>query len=320
MKRNSIAKALLAVGILVARFFSCNVVFADDTPNSTLTVSPSYQNIVLEPGTSFRGSITISNAADAKQPLDYSAFIGSFSQSKSDDSKDDYGAADVLTESSYNQIMKWITLDKESGSVQPNASETLGFTVNVPTDAPAGGQYATIIVRNDTGGTTDNVNGNVAIQNVFQFASIIYAEVTGETRKTGQVLENNMPSMLFQGPLEATSMVKNTGNVHANAKYTLQVWPLFSGEEICTNEENPKIGLVLPETEKYVTQSCTLPMVGIFKAKQTVTIFGETDILEKTIVVCPLWLLFIIIFAIVALIIWLILRAKNRGNKRRTEA
>ena len=90
------------------------------------------------------------------------------------------------------------------------------------------------------------------------------------------------------------------------------MWPLFSDEEICTNEEDPYTTLILPESEMYHVENCDLPMVGIFRAKQTVKIFGETSIVEKTVIVCPLWLLFIIIFAVTMLIIWLVMRSRAR--------
>lgn len=300
---------MLLAGVLLCGVRGAGEVFADDAPNSTMTVSPTYQKIVLIPGEKYRGTILVSNVDGAQQDLQYGAFVGSFSQSGSEESVDDYENVDTVAQSSYNQIMDWIVLDKDSGSVAPNSSEALGFTINVPENAPAGGQYATIIVRNDTGNTVDNV-GNVAIQNVFQFASIIYAEVAGETREEGKIIDNSIPGFIMSSPLETTTMVENDGNVHTDAKYTLQVWPLFSDEEICTNEENPKTGLILPETRKYVKQSCNLPMVGIFRAKQVVKIFGETSIVEKTVFVCPLWLLFVILFVIIALIFFFVARAR----------
>ena len=62
----------------------------------------------------------------------------------------------------------------------------------------------------------------------------------------------------------------------------------------------------------YHIEKCDLPMVGIFRAKQTVKIFGETSVVEKTIIVCPLWLLFVIVLAIVMILIWLAMRSKAR--------
>ena len=87
---------------------------------------------------------------------------------------------------------------------------------------------------------------------------------------------------------------------------------MIGDEEICTNEEEPDLSLILPETERFHAQTCNLPIAGIFRVKQTVKIFGETSIVEKTIIVCPIWLLFIIIFVVFALIFYFVAKAKAR--------
>ena len=306
--------AVLAV-LLAGTFFGVANVSADlDGMDSVMTISPPKQKIVLVPGETFEGVIRVSNSAHAKGDQHYSASIGSFGLGKDEEGNIDYNDTDVDTVTSYNQMMNWITLGKESGTVEPNGTDVVPFTINVPSDAPAGGQYATIIFQDDSGnGTTGD--GNVSIESVVRFASSIIAEVAGETRDEGAILENSIPSFIFNNKLSATSTVRNDGNVHTDASYTLQVWPLFGDEEICTNEEEPSTSLIMPETERYHVEECNLPMIGIFRAKQTVNIFGETSVAEKTVFVCPLWLLFIIVFAIVLIIIWLVMRAKS-GSKR----
>ncbi|MBR3132091.1 hypothetical protein IKG33_01620 [Candidatus Saccharibacteria bacterium] len=319
MKKNGLKSIFLAVGLLVCSTFGALRVFAEDENSSTLIVSPTSQKMVLIPGETVTGTIKVSNPNNAASDLDYSVHIGSFSQKKDGDSVDDYGTVDTDIVSNYNMMMDWIVLGKESGSVAPNETDVVPFTISVPETAPAGGQYATIIVKDDTKRLSEG-DGNVMIQSVTQIASIIYAEVTGETKNVGQILENNIPGLVLSNPLSATSMVSNDGNIHTNAKYTFQVWPLFGDEEICTNEEKPTESLVMPETEKYHVEECDLPAVGIFRAKQIVEIFGETSEVEKTIIACPIWLLFLIAFVIVGIIIWLIMRMRSRDNKKkRTE-
>ncbi|MBR3329486.1 hypothetical protein IKG29_03100 [Candidatus Saccharibacteria bacterium] len=314
MKRIKLKSAFLAVGLVVCSIGGAFKVFAEEENSSTLIVSPMTQKLILTPGETTTASIKVSSPNDAKSDLDYSVHIGSFTQRKDGDSKDDYGTVDTDIVSNYNMMMNWITLDKEFGTVAPNGTDVVRFTIDVPETAPAGGQYATILVKDETK-KTDSANGNVTIQSVTQIASIIYAEVAGEVKDDGAILENNIPGLILSNPLSATSMVQNDGNIHTNAKYILQVWPLFGDEELCTNEENPAESLVMPETKKYHVEECNLPMVGIFRAKQTVQIFNEISTVEKTIIVCPLWLLFLIIFAIVALILWIIM--KVRANNRR---
>ena len=309
---------LLAVLMLIlgGLFFGVMGVRADSDVSGepTMTISPPKQKIVLIPGEAFEGSIRISNHANANRDLKYSVTIGSFNLGKDENGNVDYNDTDVDTITGYNQIMNWIELGKTSGSVAPNTTDTVPFTINVPEDAPAGGQYATIIFQNDT--EEEVGNGNINIQNVLRFASEIFAEVAGETRDEGLIVENNIPAFSMTNKFETTSLVRNNGNVHTDASYMLQVWPLFSDEEICTNEEDPNTSLIMPDTDRYHTESCNLPTIGIFRAKQTVKIFGEFSVAERTVIVCPIWLVFVILFVIVATIVHFVSKARERKSKQ----
>lgn len=316
MKKHSIISFVL-VGILsvgIGLGIVNGQVFAG---TNTMTVTPPYHKIILVPGEVYSGSFSVFNASGSEKPLEYEVEVGSFSQKKAEDGdqKDDYGAMDHVSKSSYNQIMDWITFDKTKGTLEPGEVDDVTFKIDVPSDAPGGGQYATILVVDKTASGLAG-GDNIQINQLFQFASIIYAEVAGKTVEEGEILTNSMPSFLLNGPLTAESMVKNDGNVHTDAEYTFQVWPLFGGEEICTNEEEPETSLILPGTERYHAQSCDLPSVGIFRAKQVVKIFGKTSVIERTVIICPLWLLFLILFVVIAIVIWVVM--KIRGNKGRS--
>lgn len=308
---------LVGAGMLFGAFTGVGNVFATDNYeglDSIMTISPPKQQIVLVPGEDFDGSISVSCMSSAQNDLTYSVTIGSFSLGKDENGNVDYNDTDVDTITGYNQIMEWIELKKDSGTVARGETDTIPFVIHVPANAPAGGQYATIIVQDDTKKEGDE-KGNIMIESKVRFASEIFAEVTGETVSAGVVLENNIPSFLLNNQLEATSLVGNGGNVHTDAEYVLQVWPLFSDEEVCTNEEKPATSLIMPGTERYHAETCKLPFFGIFRAVQKVTIFGETSEVEKMVIVCPLWLLFVILFIIIALIIWIVTKVK--GNKKR---
>lgn len=306
-----ITKKMLSFIFMIGLFVGvCPVAYANDSFNGvSLSLGPTSQRVTLMPGEEYRGEIYISSPADSTQEANYILYVTPYGVSN-----DNYDPV-FDQKTAYTQMVDWITLDKTEGSVSPNEIEYIGFTIDVPSDAPAGGQYATIMAQDVTGVDDAENSGGLSISNITAIGSIVVADVMGETREEGEILENNIPSFLLSNELTATSLVKNEGNVHADAKFVLQVSPLFNGEEICTNEEEPSTSLVIPETSRYNSESCKLPSVGIFRAKQTVEIFGETSIAERLVFVCPLWLLFIIIFAIVMFIIWLVMkvRAKRKG-------
>ena len=282
---------------------------------SSIFVSPMTQKIVLMPGETYKGSINISNNNSATEDLEYKADIGSYNKRQDGDSKDDYGVTDVTEVTNRNLIMKWITLEKTTGTVAPNGTDTLNFTIKVPKDAPAGAQYATILVYKDP----KNIYGDQNAANItakYQLASAIIANVAGETVEKGSIKSNDMPTMLTNNKLEATSMVRNDGNVYTDATYTLQVWPMGSDEEICTNEESAETSMILPDTERYHVQTCDLPAVGIFKAKQVVKIFSEESVLEKTIFVCPIWLMVVVLVVVLGIILGIIIYVKKRKSAK----
>lgn len=303
--------------VLVGLFFGAINVSAMDGDNGVvMTISPPRKEIVLVPGEVYEGTLLVSNSVDATIDLKYSVTIGSYGLDKDEDGKTDYNSTDTDTITERNQIIEWIKLGKDHGSVAPNTTDTIPYTITVPEDAPAGGQYATILVQNDTKDDGGN-SGNVMIESTVRFASSIIAEVAGETRNEGAILENNIPAFLLNNNMAVTSTVQNSGNVHTKASYILQVWPLIGDEEIYTNEEDPTTKTVMPGTERMYSEERDLPSIGIFRVRQTVKIFGETSVAERIVVVCPLWLLFIIIFAIVALVIWAVMR--NRAHKTRAK-
>lgn len=305
----------LGAVIFLAPLTGMTSAFADfDNMDTVMTISPPTQKIILAPGENYEGSISVSSPTAAKSDLDYSVTVGTYGISRDDDGKANYDDVDLNTVSSYNQMIDWIELKKDKGIIPKGDTEVIPYVIHVPENAPAGGQYATIVVQNDTeiGNTGDS---GIAIESKMRFASVIMAEVTGETKKEGEIKENDIPSFLLNNLLTATSTVKNNGNVHTDAEYTLQVWPIFSDEEICTNEEEKETSLIMPDTERFHAQTCALPSIGIFRAKQTVSIFGEISEVERTIIFCPLYILFLILFAIIALVAWIIYRVK--ANKKR---
>ena len=314
-----IKNLMVVLGVLVGSLVGVSGAFASfDDMDTVMTISPPSQRMILTPGEDYEGSISVSNSSNAKYDMDYSVVVGSFNYVKDEEGKTDYEDLDVDKVTGYNQMMDWIELKKDKGTIQKGGTDVIPFVIHVPENAPAGGQYATIIVQNDVDFGTGKGEG-VAVESNVRFAANLIAEVAGETKNVGSVLENSIPSFILNNQLSANSLVKNDGNVHTDAEYTLQVWPLFSDEEICTNEEEPETSMIMPETERYHAQTCNLPAVGIYKATQTVKIFGDTSVVEKIVVFCPLWLLFIILFVIIALIIWIVMKVRN-GKKRKAIA
>ena len=291
------------------------VAYADDNiSGSGFMMSPMQQKITLSPSESFSASFIIKNTNSNNNDIDYSITIQPFYVNESYET-----VFENVNDS--GQLSSWITLNSpDSGRLSPNEMATIYYSVQVPSDAPAGGQYAAINVASTAVKDNDTQREGIFIENEIKIAHLIFAEITGHVIKQGEVVETNVPSILLSdGKITGSASIKNTGNVHGVATYKLQVFPLFSDEEIYTNEENPETHMILPDRTLYNEISWDkTPAIGIFNVVYTVEFEGVVTQVSKMVIKCPIWLLFIIIFVIAAIIIYIIAKARKRNNKKET--
>lgn len=291
------------------------LVFFNDVSAKTngITMSPMNQSIVLIPGDTYEATFTISNSVNSSDDTYYELDVDSFYL-------DDKSEAMFGTHEDNNKMVDWVRfISPTEGVLRPNEVRDIKFAIDVPDDAPAGGQYASIVAIMKTDEADDNRNDSVGddsratIKEVQRIGHLVYAEVAGDTIRDGEIVDANVPGFLLSGNIKGTSLIKNSGNVHGNAKYTLQVYPLFSDEEIYTNEENQDTQIIFPNRTVYSeTEWAETPSIGIFNVVYTVEFENAKAEISKMVIICPIWLLFIIIFAIFAAIFYFVAKAKAR--------
>ena len=315
-------KNWVAVGILsIIGFSLCGINPVIAEGGYGLTVAPMNESIIIDPGDTYESSFTISNPVSSTSPTYYKLEVEPYFTSE------DGGSTNKI-EGEYNEIVKWTTFNVPTeGKLEPNDTKEVSFTIKVPESASAMGQYMAIKVAasgepiKDDDSKPTNSDSNATIKEVKKMAHIVYAEITGNSIKKGEITDLNLPSFLLSGNITGSATIKNTGNVHNEAKYTLQIYPLFSGEEVYTNEEQPTTVKILPGRQVFQEVSWeNTPGFGIFNAVFTVEFAGQTQQVSKMIIICPVWVLFLILFVIIALIIWIVLHFKNKGNKARKSA
>lgn len=279
---------------------------AADIPDYRIQISPAKADLGdLAPGETYTDTFKVQNTGS--KSFDFKISVSPYTV------KDELYSPDYEVTNQYTDIVNWIKFSQETGSVEPNGEVEIAYTIKVPADVPAGGQYAILSAETTNEENNGDTSGIVAVRRV---GMILYSNVNGTTRKTGSIIENKVSGILFNPPISGTSIVENTGNTHANARYVLQVYPLFSNEEVYTNEEDPMTLTVLPETRRLNTVSWpNSPQLGIFKVRHTVTIFSETSVTEKVVFLCPIWFLFIVLVLIFLAIFWIVSRVRERKNR-----
>lgn len=313
-------KAIITSLIALFALAVAQPVAAADITHS-ISISPADQYIALRPGEQYHTSVRVSNQASATEDLKFTVSATPFSVTGGDDPSGDYSQNFDVNNGDYNQIVDWISFDQEGGVLAPNKNTQIGITIDVPADAPAGGQYVGIAVTDESDSSGGN-GSNIAVSGQRRAVMLIYASVAGETRQTGSVLETGINAISLSSPISATALFENTGNVHVNAKCILKVRSFFSDEEIYSNEDDEtNTHTIMPGTRRFITTSWDnekSPHIGLFKVEQAITYLGQTTTTTQVVAVMPTWLLFVIVFFIVFWVAWFILRSKKKRQDKST--
>ena len=297
-------KIKLAVLALVAALLSASRLVSPASA-ATFSVSPMYQLISLVPGERYVGNFEIVNPGENTFDFYYSLRVEPFSV-------DEANSPSLEANGDYNRIVEWIELPEPTGVVAPNDHVEARFIINVPEDAPAGGQYASIVISSDQYRVD---NSSVDLREVYETAHILYTDVAGETVRKGSITDVSVPGFMLNGQITGSANIHNEGNVHSKAKQTMQIFPLFSSEEVFTNEEEPKETWIMPERTVFSSVKWNeTPSLGIFHVIYNVEYEGVESKVDKIVIVCPLWLLFLILLALF-LLIFRILSVKKKSKK-----
>lgn len=278
-----------------------------------LSVYPASQTIELYPGTEYRGKIEVANSG--QKPFDFSVSAAPYSVDS-----ESY-EPDFNSRGNYTQLFDWLTFTETNFHVEPGESAQVEFIVNVPEDAVGGGQYAAILAN-----TEDSVDPNASVQIITQAAALLYGRVNGEAMNPeGEVVEQKIPSWIFEGPLEISEVTYNTGNVDFQVAHSVTITDFLSGDELFTPESEDSEGhiigaqtqVIYPKTSrgnKIIWEGA--PKLGVVKVHQKISFLDQEINTEQIVIFCPLWLILAVIGLIVLLILWIILIIHRRKRKQ----
>lgn len=304
--------ALVFIGILTYTLSTISPVSALEAGDIVMQVMPAEQEIELSPGLEYSSKVKVTNIGRL-------AFNFTVSARPYQVLNEDYDP-DFSTENSYTKLYNWISFAQTSYHLEPNASTDVEFTIEVPADVAGGGQYAAIIIE-----TRDSQDSSATMKTINQLASLLYAHVEGEEHIGGVLMSHRLPRFLLGSPFSSTVTIKNDGNVDFRAEHTLTIYDFFTNREVFTpdtvdSSERP-LGtanpVILPATSRVSRLTWEgAPQLGVFRAVSHVSFLDQDSTKEQIVFICPVWLAGIVMFFIVLMILWIVLRIhKHKQNK-----
>ena len=273
--------------------------------SNTFTIMPMGKDLSLKAGERTTGTVTIYNQQDSVAPFSYKVSVAPYGV------RGEGYEADLVTDSEHTSLAKWITIDNPTGTIEPNASVEITYTIDVPENAPGGGQYAAIVVSsNDESEKSDSS----VVEYVYEMASILYGEVEGETVHSGSIISHSAPAFSTTPKVATTAQIENNGNTHEYAKISLTVTNFLSGEEIMSTEESESrvAEVIMPSTQRHFINNLeNLPSLGVVTVKETIDYLGESSTVEQRVIICPLWFLLLVAFTLVSIVAVIINRVRH---------
>ena len=268
-------------------------------------ISVAQQHIDLEPGTVLNDAFFVFNRGTAQ--VDISVTVAPFDKSDFGNVNENRPRVDR------SQLARWTSVDgADKFTMEPGSKREIAYTINVPQDFPAGGQYAQIIV---VAKASDPAGSGVSGEYGLGFK--IYARTTGgDTRDSAKLIAHEVPRFYFKGPIGATAKIENTGNIDVAVSMKLKVTDIFFKNREAYNNDTDEF-FILPETTRAQTnQWAGAPMLGLFRVESTVSFLGENYDRAEVVLIFPLFLLIVILVIMILIVVYAVFRAKKRKAEK----
>ena len=279
---------------------------------AAVKISPVANAINIKAGQSQNYQFTLENLS--KKDYKFKLYTAPYSVTN-----EDYDA-DFVTETSFNQVMRWVTFEDESGSFVKNPVYTIKagekrsivYRVSVPEDIPEGGQYCIIFAESVDSDDFSGTGTSAGIGTVSRVSLILLGHGDGDTRDTAEITDFSLTGMFSAKNIDAMTKVKNTGNTDFLAVYDLTVKSIF-GTPLYANNDN---FIVLPGTErKFTTSWAEAPLFGVFSVSFSVSALDQTRTESHLILILPAFVVVIALVLLTSIIIWTIILFRKRRER-----
>ena len=210
-------------------------VFAQETGNYDVTVSPVFFDLSVNPGGSISDTIRVRNNSDTPLPVkvEVKRMTG-----------DETGALTFNDENSDGSL-NWITFPETNITLTPLEYTNIPFTINVPEDAAYGYYYTINLTQQGASQETSGaaISGAAAVPILLNVRKDgAQAKIEIESFEVAKYLNETLP-------VNFSVKLANTGNVHVRPRGNIFI--SGSGQENITSIDiNPNGAAIIPDTTR----------------------------------------------------------------------
>ena len=257
-----------------------------------LSVVPALSDYVVAPGQLSLKEINVTNITDIDLPIR----IGFRSITPVD------AVVDNVDRDRFD-ASAWLSVDGDSLILKPGQTKTVEVRIQPPSDAGAGGHYATVVFRVLNG---FNANNSLTASSP-EISSLLFLTVPGNIEEAANLSYSSPGLVQFNKTRHFSINFTNVGNVHILPTATISVEKIGGGE-VAQLSAQPK--LVIPGTTSVLDTSWIPDDPGIYRAKYKVT-YGtasrtEAHTSQWFIVLPSLWIIGVLLSSLILgmVILW----------------
>jgi hypothetical protein len=293
---NTISK-LQKVALALLFVFACI-----PTYSSAITVGPVKLEYTADPGTTIEGEMFIKNEETVEKTF--------------------YPSVDGFTEQNGEKVFNndgliqdWFSTN-QSVTLKPGDGVKVPYTIQVPADAPAGGQFA-VVWWGTTPKNATSTEGSQSVSIQTRAGILVYINVNGDVVEKAEVthLFKDIKDRFFFGrTVSFPYSINNTGTVYIKPKGAITVTSIF-GSEVANLPINQKGFQILPNSYRDFGDSVwktELTSIGVYKVNFKLEYGLKNTVYEKTnwIVVLPIKTISVIVLGL--LVLWFFFRSYNK--------
>jgi hypothetical protein len=295
------AKNFIRIGLLVfslMAFFVCSKLYAQEE-GFGISVSPPTFEFTANPGNQIEANIRVNNVSN--EPLEISVDVRNFI------ALGEEGAVALTEEGLEYTLASWITVIPDVVSIDSKGKVDFKFTIKIPENAPPGGHFSSIVFR-----TERNESFETGASVVQEVGVLILLRISGEVKEGIDIESFSTGKNFYEyGPIDFSSRVLNTGNVHIKPKGVITISNIF-GKVIATIDVDQKN--VLPGSIRKIDSVWDKTnLFGKYNATLSVNYGQAGDIItdSTSFYVFPYRLIIGILVLLIVLLV-LVIRSKDR--------
>ena len=165
----------------------------------------------------------------------------------------------------------------------------------------------------------DGAEANGVTKSVYEVASLVFAEVDGETVHDGRIVNTILPGFVANGIPTIQMTATNNGNIHEKVTAKITIKNALNGEQVIldSDADGTYEATIMPESERVIERELNgLPMLGIFNIDQDVSYLGDSYHSSSTLIICPIWFIALVVAVFISIVAAICLGVRHRRKKQ----